>query len=202
MGDRDHSDLGDAADKLLRALEDEPKGDKIKQVIVYRRDLKMRKGKIAAQVSHASMKVFFDRQITGLDSTIRERISGDPHSFLVVPLDEPMGAWVRGIFTKIVLTVDNEDDLLRAYQMAQDAGLPCSLCTDAGITEFRDLCPDCAKPLGNTGMIIQQPIACLTCGGKGTVPRPTNTAIAIGPAPASEIDKITGPEGAVKTRLP
>ena len=32
----------------------------IKQVIVVRKDLKMRKGKIAAQAAHASMKVFFD----------------------------------------------------------------------------------------------------------------------------------------------
>jgi hypothetical protein len=102
MPERDHSDLRDAAEGLLRALE-EPK-DPIKQVIVYRRDLKMRKGKIAAQVAHASMKVFFDRQITGLDSTIRERILGDPHSFLVIPLDDPMDAWVKGLFTKIVLT--------------------------------------------------------------------------------------------------
>ena len=33
----------------------------VKQVIIFRRDLNMRKGKIAAQVAHASMKVFFDR---------------------------------------------------------------------------------------------------------------------------------------------
>jgi peptidyl-tRNA hydrolase len=33
----------------------------IKQVIVVRKDLNMRKGKLAAQVAHASMKVFFDR---------------------------------------------------------------------------------------------------------------------------------------------
>ena len=33
----------------------------IKQVIVVRTDLNMRKGKLAAQVAHASMKVFFDK---------------------------------------------------------------------------------------------------------------------------------------------
>jgi len=33
----------------------------VKQVIVVRKDLNMRKGKIAAQASHASLKVFFDR---------------------------------------------------------------------------------------------------------------------------------------------
>ena len=33
----------------------------IKQIIVVRKDLNMRKGKIASQCAHASMKVFFDR---------------------------------------------------------------------------------------------------------------------------------------------
>ena len=32
----------------------------IKQVIVLRKDLNMRKGKMVVQGSHASMKVFFD----------------------------------------------------------------------------------------------------------------------------------------------
>ena len=32
----------------------------LKQVIVVRKDLNMRKGKIAAQAAHASMKVFMD----------------------------------------------------------------------------------------------------------------------------------------------
>ena len=35
----------------------------IKQVILFRKDLKMRTGKVAAQVAHASMKVFFDRKV-------------------------------------------------------------------------------------------------------------------------------------------
>ena len=33
----------------------------VKQVIVIRKDLKMRSGKECAQVAHASMKIFFDR---------------------------------------------------------------------------------------------------------------------------------------------
>ena len=33
----------------------------VKQVIVLRKDLNMRKGKMVAQGAHASMKVFFDR---------------------------------------------------------------------------------------------------------------------------------------------
>ena len=33
----------------------------IKQVIVVRKDLNMRKGKMCAQVAHASLKIFLDR---------------------------------------------------------------------------------------------------------------------------------------------
>ncbi len=36
----------------------------IKQVLVIRKDLNMSPGKLAAQVAHASMKVFFDRMST------------------------------------------------------------------------------------------------------------------------------------------
>ena len=38
----------------------------IKQVIVVRRDLSMRKGKIAAQVAHASMKFLIDNNLSPL----------------------------------------------------------------------------------------------------------------------------------------
>lgn len=94
-----------------------------KQVLLYRRDLNMRKGKIAAQVAHASLKVFLDR----------DRGSWDR---LVVPLDEAMSSWTHAGFAKIVLSVESEDDLVRAWQAAKDRGLPTALVTDAGHTEF------------------------------------------------------------------
>ncbi len=130
----------------------------VKQVLVYRRDLKMRKGKIAAQCAHGSMAVFFRRQR-------KER----PVNQLEVPLDGPMAAWVRRSFAKIVLSVESEQDLLTIHQAAQAAGLPCSLITDAGRTEFKGV--------------------------------PTRTVVAIGPAEVSEIDRITGREGLVATKL-
>ena len=40
----------------------------IKQIIIMRTDLNMRKGKLATQVAHASMKVFFDRMYDGKNS--------------------------------------------------------------------------------------------------------------------------------------
>ena len=97
--------------------------ERVKQVIVYRRDLKMRKGKIAAQVAHASMKVFFDR-----DEGTVDRLS--------IPLDAPMAVWSRGQFAKVVLSVEDEAALLRVYAEAQMRGLPSSLVMDSGRTEF------------------------------------------------------------------
>jgi PTH2 family peptidyl-tRNA hydrolase len=153
----------------------------IKQVIVYRRDLKMRKGKIAAQVAHASLKVFFDRCQDAVGwvhrfpepDTGSERRPEDAsiyHSrLLVIPCDEPMWTWSNGAFAKIVLSVETEEDLLKVQELALAAGLPCALITDAGRTEFHGV--------------------------------PTNTTVAIGPAPAEEIDKITGPSGLVATKL-
>ncbi len=95
----------------------------VKQVLVYRRDLKMRKGKIAAQVAHASLKVILDRNVG-----TSER--------LVVPLEGAMAAWIRRRFTKVVLSVDSEEALLRIHQEALQRGIPTALITDAGKTEF------------------------------------------------------------------
>ena len=85
----------------------------MKQVIVIRKDLKMRRGKEAVQCCHASMKVTLDN------------------------LNHPdVKEWLAGIFTKIVVSVDSEDELFEIYRNAKDAGLICSLIKDAGLTEF------------------------------------------------------------------
>ena len=143
---RDHTDLRDASEKLLRAIE-EPRAA-IKQVIVYRRDLKMRKGKIAAQVAHASMKVFFDRGSvqTAPGDEVGEGIP-DEH-WLEVTLTDEMAEWVQGLFTKIVLTVKSEEDLLRAKTLAEEAGIPTALITDAGRTEFHGVPTHTAVAIG------------------------------------------------------
>ncbi len=96
----------------------------VKQVMVYRRDLAMRKGKIAAQCAHASMAVFFRRDEGPIDR-------------LAVPLDGPAAAWAKGRFAKVVLSVEGEDELLRIHALAQRRGLPSALITDSGKTEFR-----------------------------------------------------------------
>lgn len=95
----------------------------VKQVIVYRRDLQMRKGKIAAQVAHASMKVLLDRD-------------EGPWDRLEIPMDPVMAAWARARFAKVVLSVEDEGALVEVHRLALEAGLPTSLVVDAGRTEF------------------------------------------------------------------
>lgn len=94
----------------------------IKQVIVVRADLKMRKGKEAAQVAHASMMFLV------------ERIKQPVITFSTAELE-----WINGIFTKVVLSVDSEQALLEVYKAAMEAGLVCHLVTDVGKTEFHGI---------------------------------------------------------------
>ncbi len=94
-----------------------------KQVIVVRKDLGMRKGKMIAQGAHASLKVLLDRATTDGAS-------------LAIPLSEPMAAWVSGRFTKVAVSVDSEEALDEIYTRAREAGLPCAMVVDAGRTEF------------------------------------------------------------------
>ena len=99
----------------------------IKQVIVLRKDLGMRKGKMCAQACHASMKVFFDRMVR------EERRKKTIYCFYACKDSEE---WIEGSFTKVVVSVDSEEELLAVFEKAQEARLPCSLITDAGRTEF------------------------------------------------------------------
>ena len=87
--------------------------NKLKQVIVIRKDLNMRKGKMIAQGAHASMKVVLEN------------------------LEDPnVKEWLSGAFTKICVSVDNEKELLQVYQTAKDNGVLSALITDSGLTEF------------------------------------------------------------------
>lgn len=158
-----------------------------KQVIILRTkypdgrggQMGMRTGKIAAQVAHASMKVFFDRKITQLGGyridAYLERAEGRPdfpedtEYLLAIPLNAEMHSWVNGVFTKVVVGVETEEALLRCHELAKAAGLPTAVIQDMGATEFHGV--------------------------------PTYTTCAIGPADAAEIDKITGPDGLVKVKL-
>ena len=57
------------------------------------------------------------------------------YSFNVVQ-GTPWYEWLNGSFTKIVVYVNSEQELLDIYEKAKDAKLPCSLIQDSGFTEF------------------------------------------------------------------
>jgi peptidyl-tRNA hydrolase, PTH2 family len=96
-----------------------------KQVIVMRKDLGMRKGKMIAQGAHASLKVLLDAG--GLESG---------GAGFRIPLDDALAAWLGGRFTKICVSVDSEAALDEIVARADAAGVPCALVVDAGHTEF------------------------------------------------------------------
>ena len=94
-----------------------------KQVIVIRKDLNMRKGKMVAQGAHASMAAI-------LELARREGNN------LVIPLDARIEPWLTGRFTKICVSVNSEAELLAIHEKAAAKGLVTSLILDAGLTEF------------------------------------------------------------------
>lgn len=104
----------------------------IKQVLIVRKDLKMRRGKECSQCAHASLSVFINR-----NTVITEKPDGS--SELTVSVNSDMSAWLNdSLSTKITVAVNSEKELLDLYQQAKDAGLPCSLIKDAGLTEFKE----------------------------------------------------------------
>jgi PTH2 family peptidyl-tRNA hydrolase len=95
-----------------------------KQVIVMRKDLGMRKGKMIAQGAHASMAVLLDRGAQ----------DGDSYKIEMTPA---MHTWiVTGRFTKVCVSVNSEAELDAVVAKAREAGVPCALIVDAGKTEF------------------------------------------------------------------
>ena len=102
-----------------------------KMILVVRKDLNMRKGKIASQTAHAALKVI-------LDLGRYEPVYQSDDSTLVIPIEHgtALKDWLTGEFTKICVSVNSEAELLRIYEASKKAGLMCSLIQDAGHTEF------------------------------------------------------------------
>ncbi len=93
----------------------------IKQVIVIRKDLNMRRGKEISQGSHASMAFLTEH----LQKSHYDKLS------VVAKL------WTESVLkTKITLQVNSETELLQLFFAAQNAGLEVHLITDMGLTEF------------------------------------------------------------------
>ena len=104
----------------------------VKQVIVIRKDLEMRKGKMIAQGSHASLGSllkFFDKIENKGSITYKVQFGKDSY------LDQ----WLNGAFTKICLYVNSEEELLTIKKLCDEARIPNALIVDAGLTEFHGI---------------------------------------------------------------
>ena len=98
---------------------------KVKQVIIIRKDLNMRKGKMVAQGSHASL--------AAITQYMKKSSRGGYRFF---PPEE-MEEWLFNTsFTKICVSVNSEIELIKIYTIAVASGLPASLIQDKGHTEF------------------------------------------------------------------
>ena len=133
-----------------------------KQVIVMRKDLNMRKGKMVAQGAHASMAVIL--KFLQVKTKYYHWGAGETDETYAYHMElhqqSPIRQWLEGKFTKICVSVDSEQELIDIYNKAREANIPSALITDSGLTEFNGV--------------------------------PTNTCCAVGPWHAEEIDKITG----------
>ena len=107
---------------------------KIKQVIVMRKDLNMRKGKMIAQGAHASLKVFLDK--AGLEGNV-DYNNKTKEYIIDFKITKDMFAWmIDGRYTKICVGVDSEKELFEITNSALDKNIPYSLIKDIGLTEF------------------------------------------------------------------
>lgn len=97
----------------------------VKQVIVVRRDLSMRKGKIAAQVAHAAMKFLIENNDSPRNDVVQTSLS------------EEEALWLQSGHTKIVVGVDSEQELRDIVLKAKFADIEVHTIIDEGRTEFK-----------------------------------------------------------------
>jgi PTH2 family peptidyl-tRNA hydrolase len=101
--------------------------DKIKQVILIRKDLKMRRGKEIAQGSHAAMAFLVQR--------LYRPAQGD-NQHLSITLSDTEQNWLDKGAAKVCLRVNSEQELLDYHRKCRDLGLQAHLIRDSGRTEF------------------------------------------------------------------
>ena len=97
----------------------------MRQLIIARKDLNMSPGKLAAQVSHASM-AFLSRLIR--EGGLQKRVSLDTGKMeryeIVITMDPAVyDDWFCGIFTKTICEAKNRNQLMKAVSLAEEMGL-------------------------------------------------------------------------------
>jgi PTH2 family peptidyl-tRNA hydrolase len=108
-----------------------------KQVLIWRNDLKVRKGKFGAMIAHASM-AFLTRKIDYDTCGYYKWTSNS----------EEVINWLKNSFKKVVVYVDNEEELVAIHEKALAAGLISHLVEDNGVTEFNGVKTKTAVAIG------------------------------------------------------
>ena len=88
--------------------------DKVKQVIVMRKDLNLSKGRLVTQGAHASVAFLTDKMKANLSN---------PEALWWVNLSQAEKEWIYGTFYKVCLSVDSEKELLDIGHKAVILGL-------------------------------------------------------------------------------
>ena len=94
--------------------------DTMKQIIIVRKDLNMSPGKLAAQVSHASM-AFLTHLIRNNTKSITYNYKKLYTSNFNLSADLYEN-WINGVFTKVILEAKNKNQLLKAVDKAKELG--------------------------------------------------------------------------------
>jgi PTH2 family peptidyl-tRNA hydrolase len=115
--------------------------DDVKQLIIIRRDLKMRRGKEISQGAHASM-MFLMRLVKDYNA----------------PITRDQAEWIDGKFTKVVLQVADGVTLLACYQRACMNEIEAHLVTDSGTTEFGGVPTHTAVAIGPERSSVLDPL--------------------------------------------
>lgn len=101
----------------------------MKQIIIVRKDLNMSKGKMSAQVAHASM-AFLTNIIKKSTYKLSNIIDNDECDYLYYSylceffIDKHLfDYWICGSFTKVILEAKNKYQLEKVYTIANELGL-------------------------------------------------------------------------------
>ena len=92
----------------------------MKQIIIVRKDLNMSKGKMAAQVAHASMA--FLTSVMKKNSKI-SIYNSSYYSCRFLIHKKLYEDWICGSFTKVILEAKNKYQLEKVYKIANELGL-------------------------------------------------------------------------------
>ena len=118
-----------------------------KQVIVFRKDLlkgpnAIRKGKFGAQCAHASLGALltlfsvYKQELVRLGTFDVEPGKIQYEYNLTFGKDSILNDWLNGKFTKVVVSVDSDEELVALNKALDETYIPHALITDSGLTEF------------------------------------------------------------------